>query len=63
MTLKVLFQSLEDKINGKISLIKSYLLCEVYDLKNDWQVLQGDYLAENPDSNEKEKIWGTKTKS
>ena len=30
---EILFQSLEDKLNGKISAIKSYLLDEVYDLK------------------------------
>ena len=30
---EILFQSLEDKRNGKISAIKSYLLDEVYDLK------------------------------
>ena len=29
---EILFQSLEDKLNGKISAIKSYLLDEVYDL-------------------------------
>ena len=31
---EILFQSLEDKLNGKISAIMSYLLDEVYDLKN-----------------------------
>ena len=30
---EVLFQPLEDKLNGKISAIKSYLLDEVYGLK------------------------------
>ena len=30
---EILFQSLEDKLNGKISVIKSYLLDEVYDVK------------------------------
>ena len=31
---EILFQSLEDKLNGKISAIMSYLLDEVCDLKN-----------------------------
>ena len=31
---EILFQSLEDKLNGKISPIMLYLLDEVYDLKN-----------------------------
>ena len=30
---EILFQSLEDKLNGKMSAIKSYLLDEVHDLK------------------------------
>ena len=37
---EILFQSIEDKLNGKISTIKSYLLDEVYDLKNEFKVLQ-----------------------
>ena len=32
---EILFQSLEDKFNGKISAIKSYLLDDVYDLKSE----------------------------
>ena len=32
---EILFQSLEDKLNGKISAIKSYVLDEVYVLKNE----------------------------
>ena len=40
---KILFQSLEDKLNGKISAIKSYVLDEVYDLKNELKVLQDNY--------------------
>ena len=50
---EILFQSLEDKLNGKISAIKSYLLDEVYDLKNEIKVLQDNYLTENSESNEK----------
>ena len=50
------FQSLEDKLNGKILAIMSYLLDEVYDLKNVLKVLQDNYLTENPDSNEKEEV-------
>ena len=30
---EILFQSLKDKLNDKISAVKSYLLDEVYDLK------------------------------
>ena len=30
---EILFQSLEDKLYGKISVIKQYLLDEVYELK------------------------------
>ena len=37
---EILFQSLEDKLSGKISAIKSCLLDEVYDLKNELKVLQ-----------------------
>ena len=59
---ETLFQSLEDKLNGKISAIKSYLLDEVYDLKNELKVLQDNYLTENPDSNEKEEICALKQK-
>ena len=32
---EILFQSLEDKLNGKISAIKSYVLDEVFVLKNE----------------------------
>ena len=35
---RVIFQSLEDKLSGKISAIKSYLLDQVYDLKNELKV-------------------------
>ena len=49
---EILFQSIEDKLNGKISTIKSYLLDEVYDLKNELKVLQDSYLTENSESNE-----------
>ena len=51
---EILFQSLEDELNGKISAIKSYLLDEANDLKNELKVLQDNYLTENSDSNEKE---------
>ena len=44
---EVLFQSLEDKLNGKILAIKSNLLDEMYDLKNESKVLQYNYLTEN----------------
>ena len=53
---EILFQSLEDKLNVKISAIKSYLLDKVYDLKNELIVLQDNYPAENSDSNEKEAV-------
>ena len=59
---EILFQSLEDKLNGKISAIKSYLLDEVYDLKNELKVLQDNYLTENSESNEKEEICALKQK-
>ena len=59
---EILFQSLEDKLNGKISAIKSYLLEEVYDLKNELKVLQDNYLTENSESNEKEEICSLKQK-
>ena len=59
---EILFQSLEDKLNGKISTIKSYLLDEVYDLKNELKVLQDNYLTENSESNEKEGICSLKQK-
>ena len=49
---EILFQSLEDKLNGKTSAIKSYLLDEVYDLN----------LTENSESNEKEEICVLKQK-
>ena len=51
---EILFQSLKDKLNGEISTITSYLLGEVYDLKNELKVLHDNNLAENPFSNEKE---------
>ena len=53
---EILFQFLEDKLNGKISAIKSYLLDEMYDLKNEWKVLQDNYLTENSDPNSKQKV-------
>ena len=53
---KILFQSLEDKLNGKISAIKSYVLDEVYDLKNELKVLQDNYWTENSESDENEEI-------
>ena len=59
---EIIFQSLEDKLNGKISAIKSYLLDEVYDLKNELKVLQDSYLTENSASNEKEEICALKQK-
>ena len=59
---EILFQSLEDKLNGKISAIKSYLLDEVYDLKNELKMLQDNYLTENSESNEKEEICVLKQK-
>ena len=59
---EILFQSIEDKLNGKISAIKSYLLGEVYDLKNELKVLQDNYLTENSKFNEKEKICALKLK-
>ena len=59
---EVLFQSLEDKLNGKMSAIKSYLLDEVYDLKNELKVLQDNYLTGNSDSDEKEEICALKQK-
>ena len=59
---EILFQSLEDKLNGKISAIKSYLLDEVYDLKNELKVLQDNYLTENSESNEKAEICALKQK-
>ena len=59
---EILFQFLEDKLNGKISAIKSYLLDEVYDLKNELKVLQDNYLTENSESNEKEEICALKQK-
>ena len=59
---EILFQSIEDKLNGKISAIKSYLLGEVYDLKNELKVLQDNYLTENSKSNEKEEICALKLK-
>ena len=53
---KILFQALEDKLNGKISAIKSYVLDEVYDLKNELKVLQDNYWTENSESDENEEI-------
>lgn len=57
-----LFQSLEDKLNGKISAIKSDLLYEIYDSNHKWKVLQENYFTENLDSNEKEEICSLKRK-
>ena len=59
---EILFQSLEDNLNGKISAIKSYLLDDVYDLKNELKMLQDNYLTENSESNEKEEICALKEK-
>ena len=59
---EILFQSLEDKVNGKISAIKSYLLDKVYGLENALKVLQDNYLTENPGSTEKEGICALKQK-
>ena len=59
---EILFQSLENELNGKISAIKSYLLDEANDLKNELKVLQDNYLTENSDSNEKEEICALKQK-
>ena len=59
---EILFQPLEDKLNGKTTAIKSYLLDEVYHLKNELKVLQDNYLTENSDSNEKEEICALKQK-
>ena len=53
---KILFQALEDKLKGKISAIKSYVLDEVYDLKNELKVLQDNYWTENSESDENEEI-------
>ena len=53
---KILFQSLEDKLNGKMSAMKSYVLDEVYDLKNELKVLQDNYWTENSESDENEEI-------
>ena len=53
---KTLFQALEDKLKGKISAIKSYVLDEVYDLKNELKVLQDNYWTENSESDENEEI-------
>ena len=59
---EILFQSLEDKLNAKIPPIKSYLLDEVYDLKNESKGLQDNYLTENSESNEREEICALKQK-
>ena len=59
---EILFQSVEDKLIGKISAIKSYLLDELYGLKNELKVLQDNYLTENSESNEKEQICALKQK-
>ena len=59
---EILFQSLEYKLNGKISAVESYILDEVYDLKNELKVLQDNYLTENSESNEKEEICALKQK-
>ena len=59
---EILFQSLEDKLDGKISAIKPYLLDEVYGLKNELKVLQDNHLTKNFDYNEKEEICALKKK-
>ena len=59
---EILFQSLEDKLNGKISAIKSYLSDGVNDLKNELKVVQDNYLTKNSESNVKEEIWPLKQK-
>ena len=59
---EILFQSLEDKLDGKISAIKPYLLDEVYGLKNELKVLQDNHLTKNFDYNEKEEICALKEK-
>ena len=59
---EILFQSLEDKLNGKILAIKSYLLDEAYDLKNELKLLQDNSLTENSEPNEKEEICALKQK-
>ena len=59
---EILFQTLEDKLNGKTSAIKSYLLDEVYDLRNELKVLQDNYLTENSNSYEKEETCALKQK-
>ena len=60
---EILFQSLQDRFNSKILAIKSYLLDEVYDLKNELKVLQDNCLTENSDSNEKEEIRNMRVKT
>ena len=60
---EILFQSLEDKLNGQISAIKSYLLDKMYDLVNELKRFQDNYLTENSNSNEKEEICALKKKS
>ena len=59
---EILFQSLEDKLNGQISAIKSYLLDKMYDLVNELKRFQDNYLTENSNSNEKEEICALKKK-
>ena len=59
---EILFQSLEYKLNGKISAVESYILDEVYDLKNELKELQDNYLTENSQSIEKEEICALKQK-
>ena len=59
---EILFQSLEDKLNGKKAAIKTYLLDELCDLKNEPKVLQDNYLTENPNPDEKEEICSLKQK-
>ena len=59
---EILFQSLEDKLISKKSAIKTYLLDELCDLKNEPKVLQDNYLTENPNPDEKEEICSLKQK-
>ena len=59
---EILFQSLEDKLNGEISAINTYLSDKLYYLRNELKVLQDNYLTENSESNEKEQMCALKQK-
>ena len=50
-----LFQHLEDKLNGKILTIMSYLFDEVYDLKNELKMLSDNYSRENSNCNKRKR--------